>query len=108
MTVRENILKMLKGRPRLCIRIIVSPIGVSRKQLWRAVPGKNLYPYYDRIFQNLVLGGLTQCMDMCHCITAYRQILSAILFKEEAVFTRSSISNSEISVHVLVKSTRTQ
>lgn len=108
MTVRENTLKMLRGSPRLCIRRIVSPIGVLRKQLWRALPGKDLYTYYERIFQNPGPGGLTQCMDLGHCITAYRQLLSAILFKDEAFFTRNSISNSEISIRLLVKSTRTQ
>jgi len=94
----ENILDMVQRSPRLSTRRIASRIGVSRMQVWRTLHGENLHPYHDRRVQHLEPEDPAQRMDLCHWITAHPQLLSVILFADEASFTRDGTNNSR-SVH---------
>ena len=67
-------------------------------QVWRILHGENLYPYHDQRVQNLEPGDHAQRMDLCRWITARPELLSVILFTDEASFTRDSINNSR-NVH---------
>ena len=73
---------------------IASHIGVSRMQVWQTLHEENLHPYHDHRIQHLERGDTAQRMDLCHWITAHRQLLSVILFTNEASFTRDGINNS--------------
>jgi len=94
---RENILEIVQRSPRLSTRRIASRIGVSCMQVWRTFHEKDLHPYHDHRVQHLEPGDPAQRMDLCHCITAHPELLSVILFTDEASFTRDGINNSRNS-----------
>jgi len=90
---RENILQMVQRSPRLSTRRMASRIGVSRMQVWQTLHEENLYPCHDQRVQHLEPGDHAQRMDLCHWIKAYPEMLSVILFSEEASFTRDGVNN---------------
>ena len=90
---RENILEMVQRSPRLSTLRIASRIGVSRMQVRRTLQEEDLYPYHDKRVQHLEPGDHTQCMDLCHWIKAHPELLSVILFSDEASFTRDGVNN---------------
>ena len=91
---RENILEMVQRNPRLSTRRIASCIGVSCMQVWRTLYEEDLHPYHDHRVQHLEPGDPARRMDFCHWITAHPQLLSVILFTDEASSTREGINNS--------------
>jgi len=91
---QENILEMVQRSPRLSTRKIASRISVSCMQVWRTLQEEDLHPYHDHRVRHLEPGDPARCMDLCHWITAHPQLLSVILFNDEASFTRDSINNS--------------
>jgi len=95
---RENILQMVQRSPRLSTRRMVSRIGVSRMQVWRTLHEEDLYPYHDQRVQHLGPGDHAQNFDLCQWIKAHPELLSVILFTDEASFTRDGINNSR-NVH---------
>jgi len=94
---RENILEMVQRSPRPSTRRIASRIGVSRTQVWRNLHEEDLHPYHDHSVQHLEPGDPAQRMDLCRWITAHPELLSIILFTDEASFTRDGINNSRNS-----------
>ena len=90
---REDILQMVQRSPRLSTRRMASRIGVSRMQVWRTLHEEDLYPYHDQRVEHLEPGDHARRMDLCHWITAHPQLLSVILFSDEASFTRDGINN---------------
>ena len=86
---------MVQRSPRLSTRRIVSRIGVSCMQVWRTLPEEDLYPYHDHRIQHLEPGDPARRIYFCHWITAHPQLLSVILFTDEASFTRDDINNSQ-------------
>ena len=95
---RENILQIVQRSPRLSTRVMASRIGVSRKQVWRTLHKEDLYPYHGQRVQHLELGDHAQRMDLCHWIKAHPELLSVILFSDEASFTRECV-NTLRNVH---------
>ena len=95
---RENILEMFQRSPRLSTRRITSRIGMSCMQVWWTLHEENLRPYHDHRVQHLEPGDPAQRMDLCHWITAHPELLSVILFTDEASFTRDGINNTR-NVH---------
>jgi len=85
---------MVQRSPCLSTRSIASRIGVSRMQVWRTLHEEGLYPYNDQRLQNLEPGDHAQRMDLCHWMKALSEMLSVILFTDEASFTRDGINNS--------------
>jgi hypothetical protein len=77
---------------------MASRIGVSRMQVWRTLHEENLYPYHDQTVQHLEPGDHAKRMDLCNWITAHPELLSVILFTDEASFTRDGINNTR-NVH---------
>jgi len=67
---------------------------MSRMQVWRTLHVEDLNPYHDHRVQHLEPGDPARRMDFCHWITAHPQLLSIILFTDEASFTRDGINNS--------------
>ena len=92
---RENILEMVQRSPRLSTRRMASRIGVSRMQVWRTLHDKDLYPYRDQRVQHLEPGDHAQRMDLCHWIKAHPELLSVILFSDEASFTRDGVLQTD-------------
>jgi len=90
---RENILQMVHRSLRLSTRRMASRIGVSRMQVWQTLHEEDLYPYHDQRVQHLEPGDHAQCMDLCHWIKAHPELLSIILFSDEASFMRDSVNN---------------
>jgi len=70
-----------------------SRIGVSRMQVWLTLHEEDLYPYHDKRVHHLEPGDHAQRMDLCHWVTAHPELLSLILFTDEASFTRDGIDN---------------
>ena len=62
-------------------------------QVWRILHEEDLHPYHDHKV-HLEPGDPTQRMDLCHWITPRPQLLSVILFTDEASFTRDCTNNS--------------
>ena len=91
---RGNILEMVQRSPQLSTRRTASRISVSRMQVWRTLNEENLNPHHNHRVQHLERGDPAQRMDLCHWITAHPQLLSVILFTDEASFTRDGINNS--------------
>ena len=77
---------------------MASRIGVSRMQVWQTIHEEDLYPYHDQRVQHLEPGNRAQRFDLCHWLTAHPELLSVILFSDEASFTRDGINNSR-NVH---------
>ena len=94
----ENILEMVQRSPQLSTRRIASRISTSHMQVWWTLHEEDLHPYHDHGVQHLEPGDPAQCMDFCHWITTHPQLLSAILFTDEASFTHDGINNSR-NVH---------
>jgi len=92
-STQENILEMVQRSPRLSTRRMASRIGVSRMQVWRTLHEENLYPYHDQSVQHLEPGDHAQHMDLWHWIKAHPELLSVILFSDEASFTRDGVNN---------------
>jgi len=90
---RKNILQMVQRSPRLSTSRMASRIGVSHMQVWRTLHEEDLYPYHDQRVQHLVPGDHAQRMDLCHWIKAHPELLSIILFTDEASFTRDGVNN---------------
>ena len=67
-------------------------------EVWRTLHEEDLYPYHDQMVQHLKPGDHAQRMDLCHWMTAHPELLSVILFTDEASFTRDGINNSR-NVH---------
>ena len=84
---------MVQRNPRLSTRRVASRIGVSRMQVWLTLREDELYPYHDQRVQHLEPGDHTQRMDLCHWVTAHPELLSLILFTDEASFNRDGINN---------------
>jgi len=82
---RENIHEMVQRSPRLSTRKNASRIGVSRMQVWRTLHEEDLHPYRDHRV-HLETGDPAQRMDLCYWITVPPQLLSVILFIDEASF----------------------
>ena len=97
---RENILDMVKRSPRLSTRRMASRVGLSRMNVWRTLHEENLYPYHDQRVQHLEPGDHGKRMDLCHWVNAHPELLNAILFTDEASFTRDGINNLR-NVHTL-------
>ena len=90
----QNILGMVQKSPRLSTRRIASRTGVSRMPVCRTVHEEDLYPYRDHRLQHLEPGDPAHHMDLCQWITENSQMLSAILFTDEASFSLDGINNS--------------
>jgi len=89
---RENILETVQRSPRLPTRKMASRNGVSRMQVWRTLH-EDLYPYHDQRVQHLEPGDHAQLMDLSHRIKAHPELLSVILFSNDASFTRDGVNN---------------
>ena len=70
----------------------------SCMQVWRTLHEDSLYPYHDQRVQHLESGDQAQRMDLCHWLKDHPELLSVILFTDEAPFTRDGINNSR-NVH---------
>ena len=84
---------MVQRSPCLSTRRMASRIGISRMQVWRALHEEGLYPYHDQRVQHLEPGDHAQLMDLCHWIKAHPELLSVILFSDEAAYTRDGVNN---------------
>ena len=103
---RENILQMVQKSPRLSTRRIASRIGVSCMQLWRTLHEEDFYPYHDQRVQHLEPGNYVQRMDLCHWVIAHPELLSLILFTDEASFTKlRSIQGQHCAIVFLQRQT---
>ena len=89
---------MVQRSPHLSTRKMASRIVVSRMQVWRTLHEEDLYPYHDQRLQHLEPGDHAQHFDLCQCVTAHPELLSVILFTDEASFPRDGINNSR-NVH---------
>jgi len=90
---RDNILQMFQRSPRLSTCRMALRIGVSCKQVWRTLHEEDFYPYHDQRVQHLEPCDHAQHMDMCHWIKAHPELLSVILFSDEASFARDGVNN---------------
>jgi len=84
---------MVQRSLRLSARRMAFHIGVSRMQVWRTLHEEDLYPPHDQRIQHLKPGDHVQRMDMCHWIKAHPELLSVVLFSDEASFTRDGVNN---------------
>ena len=89
---------MVQKSPRISTRSMASRIGVSRIQFWRTLHEEDLYPYHDQSVQHREPGDHAQRMDLCNWIKAHPELLSVILFRDEASFTQNDVNNLR-SVH---------
>jgi len=85
---------MVQRSPRLSTRRMASRLGVSRMQVLRTLHEEDSYPYHDQRVQHLEPDDHAQRMDLCHWIKVHPELLSVILFTDEASFTRDGTNNS--------------
>jgi len=84
---------MVQRSPHLSTRRMASRICVSHMQVWRTLHEEDLYPYHDQRVQHLEQGDHAQRMDLCNWIKAHPELLSIILFSDEASFTWDGVNN---------------
>jgi len=84
---------MVQRSPRLSTRRMASCICISCMQVWRTLHEESLYPYHDQRVQHLEPSDHAQRLDLCHWVTARPELLSVILFTDEASFTWDGINN---------------
>jgi hypothetical protein len=89
----KNMLELVQRSPRLSTRRIASRIGASRMQVWRTLHEEDLQAYHNHRVQHLQPGDPAQRMDLRQWIIAHPQLLSVILFTDEASFTRDGVNN---------------
>jgi len=90
----ERTFEMVQRSQRLSTRRIAFRMGVLRMQVWWTLHEEDIQPYHDHRVQRLEPGDPARRMDSGHWITAHPQLLSIILFTDEASFTRDGINNS--------------
>ena len=61
--------------------------------VWRTLHEENLYPYHDQSVKYLEPGDHAKLTDLCYWVNAHPELLNAILFTDEASFTRDGINN---------------
>ena len=66
--------------------------------MWRTLHEEDLYPYHEQKVPHQESGDHAQRMDLCRWVTAHPELLSVILFTDEASFIRHGINNSR-NVH---------
>ena len=84
---------MVQRSPRLSTRRMASRVGLSRMKVWRRLHEENLYPYHDQRVQHLERGDHAKRMDFCNWVNSHPELLNAILFTDEASFTKDGINN---------------
>ena len=62
-------------------------------QMWRTLREEDLYPYNDHRVQRPEPRDSAEHIDVCELITAHPQLLTIILFTDEASFTQDGINN---------------
>jgi len=67
-------------------------------QVWRTLHEEDLYPCHEQRVQHLEPGNHAQRMDLWHWMKAHPELLSVILFSDEASFTRDGVNNLQ-NVH---------
>ena len=67
-------------------------------QVCRTLHEDDLHPYHDQRVQHLEPGDHAQRMDLCQWIKAHPELLSVILFSDEASFTRDGVKIYEMCV----------
>ena len=97
---RDDILQMVQRSPHLYTRRMAYRIVLSRMQVWRTLHKEDLYPYHDQRVQHLETGDHAQRMDLCPWMKAHPELLSVILFSDEASFTLDGVNNLR-NVHTL-------
>ena len=83
---------------RLSTRRLTSRIDISLMQVWRTLRDEYLYPYNDPTVKHLEPGDHAQRMGLWHWIKDHPEVLSVILFSDEASFTPDGVNNSR-NVH---------
>jgi hypothetical protein len=90
---QENILEMVQCSPTTSTGRLSTCLGVSRKCAWRTLHDDSLYPFHLVCVQNLQPGNSAMHVEFCHWLHTNCQLLSLILFTDEA-FTRNGINNT--------------
>jgi len=102
MTVRtaeleEEVLAMVDDDPGTSTRRMANTLHVSNGTIWNILRGYLLYPYHLQRVQALLpddfLPRITFCQWVLHTLVRIPQLLTLILFTDEANFSRDAIMN---------------
>lgn len=93
----EEILRLLTNNPRLSTRLIGRRLGISHWSVWRVLKREGLHPFHFKKVQNLIdpdyAARIVFCAWINRTIRQEPDVLSRILWTDEAKFTRAGITN---------------
>lgn len=94
-----RIMNLIIEDPTLSTRRVGIIVGVSHKQVWKLWKRYGLHPYHYRKVQGLLpadsFARLTFCQRMNEMLVIDPQLISKILWMDEAQFTRAGVFNSK-------------
>lgn len=95
--VEENVLNMVAEDPGTSTRRIANTLNVSKGTIWNILRYYLLYPYHLQRVQALLPADFPPRIEFCqwllHTLVLIPQLLSVILFTDEANFSRNAIRN---------------
>lgn len=96
--VEEVVLRQLENDPSLSTRRLATEHQVSQSTIWRIISNAGYYPYHLQRVQALYPGDKIRRLNFCNWFLNQPQhgndnFASAVLFTDEAEFTRDGINN---------------
>jgi hypothetical protein len=95
--IQDNVPEMIQQSSKLSTRRFSSHIIVLHIQVWQTVHEEYLHPFHDQRAQHLEPGDLTQRVDLCNWIKAYRPLRS-IVFTGKVSVTQNGIIIQKICI----------
>ena len=95
--VEETVLDMIEDEPGTSTRRIAQNLNVSNWTVWKTLKDNLLHPYHIQRVQALLPADFAPRIAFCqwilHTLVAIPQLLTLILFTDEASFSRNAIRN---------------
>lgn len=95
--LEENVLDMIEEDPSTSTRKISNTLNVSNKTVWKILKDNLLYPYHMQRVQALIPTDFPPRIAFCQwlltTLVQIPQLLTLILFTDEANFSRNAIRN---------------
>lgn len=93
-TNHEEILPMLERSPSTSTRRLSARANIPHVSIWRTIRRENMYPYHIQKVQQLEERDFRERFNYCRWLSLNNDLLTKILFTDEATFTRNGLNNT--------------